>query len=651
MSTVFGRRRAIVAILAAGGLAAVSGATAAHASFGESYYYPISSVFTSDGTAAIHHQGAADLHPQVCEPTCRPAVVTDLQWSPDGTRAVFLNQFNQIQTYGEVSGDWLGPVPAAGTQRRSPTFDSSGRYLIWSERSGPAATWHLQIAQASKAFLDGGRQWSPDDGFHYTSPDATFDGKVVFQRNADDGGQLAGVPEVWQGDLTTGVMKRLLTDASQPTAWGTSLAYVHSDGAHQQIYRAEGSSAPVQLTTGAADHTNPVWSTDAGYVTYNVNGNQVGRVAEGGSGETTIAGLTGTPTYQWRTVGSSWRIGGGTAFETATRVSQSYWGAGKAESVVIARSDGFADALGGSALAAAKHGPLLLTETASLNALTAAEITRILPKTGRVYLLGGTSAISDDVAATIRALGYNNITRLSGADRYETSVAIANEITTSPEMILAATGENFPDALTAGAAAGAYDTKGYRAVVLLTKDATLPAPSKSYLDLHNTAQLFPIGGQAVAATAGRSNVTTAISGADRYETAARVADVFFPGTYYAGVATGENWPDALAGGALLGTFGAPLFLTKGSQTTLQGATAAELTERSAAIQTALVFGNSTTVPDAQALQVKAIVAGTRDVDANPTNLQLPPAPGVLTLTPAGTTAKKSPATLRFGTLD
>ena len=54
-------------------------------------------------------------------------------------------------------------------------------------------------------------------------------------------------------------------------------------------------------------------------------------------------------------------------------------------------------------------------------------------KTKTVYLLGGTGAISDAEETQIKAMGYV-VKRISGADRFATSVAIANEINPHPTM-------------------------------------------------------------------------------------------------------------------------------------------------------------------------------------------------------------------------
>src|SRR4051794_24893409 len=119
--------------------------------------------------------------------------------------------------------------------------------------------------------------------------------------------------------------------------------------------------------------------------------------------------------------------------------------------MVLARDDGFADALAGGPLAAANNGCLLLTPTGALDARSLAEIQRALPSGGTVFLLGGEGALGPGVAAAVSNAGYNPV-RLGGANRYETAVKVATDGLGSPSVAFIATGTNFPDALGAGPA-------------------------------------------------------------------------------------------------------------------------------------------------------------------------------------------------------
>ena len=88
------------------------------------------------------------------------------------------------------------------------------------------------------------------------------------------------------------------------------------------------------------------------------------------------------------------RVMGVTRIETAIASSQRVFCDGEALGVVLTRSDLFPDAQAGTPLAIDKDAAMLLSEPATLNPATEAEILRVLPAGGTVYLLGGTAALS-----------------------------------------------------------------------------------------------------------------------------------------------------------------------------------------------------------------------------------------------------------------
>jgi putative cell wall-binding protein len=247
------------------------------------------------------------------------------------------------------------------------------------------------------------------------------------------------------------------------------------------------------------------------------------------------------------------RLSGVDRQATAVAVSTSAFAtAGSASVVVLARADQFADALAGGPLAAAKRGPLLLTTSGSLDAVTKTEIQRVLPAGGTVYLLGGTSALSDAVAAAITAIGDVPV-RVAGADRYGTAVAIAG-VMGNPTTVFEASGVNFPDALSAVPAAVAA-----HGAILLTNGSASVAVTTSYLAAHATTR-YAIGGPAAYADPS----AIGIAGADRYATSDAVALAFFPTTTGVTVALATNFPDALAGGPVAGTASQPVLLVPAS---------------------------------------------------------------------------------------
>jgi putative cell wall-binding protein len=294
------------------------------------------------------------------------------------------------------------------------------------------------------------------------------------------------------------------------------------------------------------------------------------------------------------------RVAGSDRFGTAVNASRLQFADHSAPAAVLSRSDTYADALAGSALAAQKHGPLLLTPTDSLDPATVAELHRALAPGATVYLLGGPKALSPGVEQALKDQGFTT-KRLQGPDRYQTSVAIAEEITPDPSTILVATGNNFPDALGAGAIAGARNG----AVVLLSNDNVMTPEVHAYIKAALTKPVTPslvaVGGQAGNAVLGLENEPfsgwTEVAGKDRYETAAELASAFGRMHQTVGLATGDTWPDALAGGAIAAAHNAPLLLSEGS--TVPASEQAGISPVPyEAPDEILVFGGTKAVPDA-----------------------------------------------------
>jgi putative cell wall-binding protein len=249
------------------------------------------------------------------------------------------------------------------------------------------------------------------------------------------------------------------------------------------------------------------------------------------------------------TTGPAIRIAGPDRLDTAVVASQSRFGAGTAKAVVISRSDDFADALAGTALAVAKVGPLLLTPPNGLDARTDLEINRVLPSGGPVYILGGTSAVSTAVSNAISAEGFA-VTRIGGPNRFATATMIADAVGT-PNTIMLATGLTPADALAGGAAAA--HTGG---VVILTSGSSMPPESSTYLGQHKSVAAYALGGPAATA----DPAATPLVGADRYATAVLVATQFFQSPAVVGIASGQAFADALSGGTAMGSLGGPLLL-------------------------------------------------------------------------------------------
>ena len=275
------------------------------------------------------------------------------------------------------------------------------------------------------------------------------------------------------------------------------------------------------------------------------------------------------------------RRAGADRFGTATAISGAAYDTQGADAVVLARSDTYPDALVGAPFAAAKNAPLLYTTGAALPLSTSAEISRVLAPGKTVYLLGGTSAIPASVATQLSGMGYV-VSRISGADRYATAVAVADAMG-SPSTVFLATAANYADALAAGPAA-AHVT----GAILLTNGASMPPETTAYLAAH-PGTTYAVGGPAATADPSAS----AISGTDRYATAALVAHQFFATPTTVGLASGVTFADALPAAAYLARVGGPLLLT--DPNALPSTAMDYLTGVQSGVNRALVFGGSSAV--------------------------------------------------------
>ncbi|MER7460381.1 cell wall-binding repeat-containing protein [Micromonospora sp. NPDC126480] len=541
----------------------------------------------------------------------------DVAWSPDGSVGAYIDPDGGISTIRWDGADAFYQLfrdPSATWE--SPTWRGNGASLIWAEKPG-SGPWRIRIAPSSST-VDFGGQLSPvADTRHYRNPDGGPDQKVVFQRQEDNGsGSPTGQSSVVLYDPAKPADQRITViddNGSNPALSpdGTKVAFVRAG----QIVVSDLSGAnEVVVTSNAGTKDNPVWSPDGKTIAFNQGSTPVATAAANGSqaaAPINVPGASGKPAYQPRKRDRVARLAGQTRYTTATAVSQSHWktvGNGsdtreQAQSVVLSRSDTFADALAGSALATAKRGPLLMTPPTSLEATTKAEIQRVLAPGGTVYLLGSPGALSTSVENAVKALGFT-VKRVQGSDRFGTSVAIAKEINPDPDLVLLATGMNFPDALAAGAAAGSYNTPGSpaSAVVVLTNEAQLPPVTKTYLDS------LPEGGQTIfgigrfaaqAATGYDEDNAVPVWGPDRYQTALLTAWTFFGGQSHVGLATGSNWPDALAGGALMGLLNGPLMLTPGTAADLGVDAELLLGQSAGSTREVLVFGSAAVVTDHQ----------------------------------------------------
>lgn len=250
------------------------------------------------------------------------------------------------------------------------------------------------------------------------------------------------------------------------------------------------------------------------------------------------------------------RIAGKNRIATSVELSKKHYN--KAESVVIARSEGYEDPLAAASLAGAVEGPLLLVKNENMPKMVAEEIERLGAK--NVYVVGGESSIND--AALKDMKDKKQIIRLSGKDRYETSAKIAKEVSKlngGKKEAIIVSGENFPDAL----AISPYAANNKTPILLVQKN-NIPQSIKDTLKELGTESVYIVGGEASISSKLEKHlpkVTKRIAGKNRYETSVEIAKFAFGESKAAFVTTGMDFADALSAGPVAGMKNSPIILS------------------------------------------------------------------------------------------
>ena len=310
-------------------------------------------------------------------------------------------------------------------------------------------------------------------------------------------------------------------------------------------------------------------------------------------------------------VGRVIRYAGATRYETAGEIALGEFTAGLQDgNVYVATGLNFPDGLAGAVAAAGAGSPLLLVQQNAVPARTVAELLRLAPD--NVYVFGGSATVSDSVLTELASYAIYAAGRLSGADRYETAVNIsAHAFPAGSEVVFVATGLNFPDALAAGPVAAELGGP-----VLLVPGTSLPQVVADEITRLDPDQIFVVGGNAAVSTGVQTALDALlpsdpavirVSGADRYATSVALSNLAFaPEIDHIYIATGLNFPDALAGAAAAGYWGAPVLLVPG--TSSPAVVQAEITRLALEGTTvAIVLGGTGVVSEAVETALEVLV--------------------------------------------
>lgn len=274
----------------------------------------------------------------------------------------------------------------------------------------------------------------------------------------------------------------------------------------------------------------------------------------------------------WFDIGTSAiRISGSDRYATSVEVSKRTFGS--AATVVIASGETFADALSGAPLAGALNAPVLLVSKNLLPSSVKYEIKRLKPS--KVFLMGGTSAISLSVEGNIRNLFSPSslaTQRLYGNDRFLTNLAVIKQLkrvrNSLPDKVFIVNAYNFPDAISISGIAYA---RGYP--IVLTDGKRIKSYLLDEIKSLPLSKVIIVGGTA-AVSSGLENYLKSLfpgkverwAGSDRYQTSAVVAEKSLLPEYGFSsksvvIASGENFPDSVSSSSFVGKNRFVLLLT------------------------------------------------------------------------------------------
>jgi putative cell wall-binding protein len=277
------------------------------------------------------------------------------------------------------------------------------------------------------------------------------------------------------------------------------------------------------------------------------------------------------------------RMAGADRFATSVEISRQTPFAG--DVVYLASGLSFPDALAAGPVAAAEGGHLLLTRPDAVEAVVMSRIAELAPS--EIVLVGSAATVRESVRTQLAAaFPGTDITRIGGTDRVSTSLLLLERLAEVGPVseIWVVSGFNFPDALVAASVAGA--TGG---AVVLDWHGADAASARGWAE---RVQPY-VDGMPVSIAGGTPSVSAAdeallselgavdivrFAGSDRYDTARRINAAYPPewGVRSMLLATGENFPDALAGAVHSAATGIPLYLSPGlCHATITPAIAAE----------------------------------------------------------------------------
>lgn len=274
-------------------------------------------------------------------------------------------------------------------------------------------------------------------------------------------------------------------------------------------------------------------------------------------------------------LGSMQTFAGATRYDTMRlMIEEAYPTNAYTYDAIICSGTNFPDALAAASLGTRKS-VILLTDPDTLSEETRQQLQRLKPQEIRV--IGGISAVSESVYTELKKYTAN-LRRISGETRYETSLKIMDECHENfndGKTAIIATGTNFADALSISS----YSSFSHSPILLSDPVTGLSNEALLKLKEYGYTEVLIVGGvNAVPAMVEKqlrniAGVTVErLSGETRYDTSVEIVKyAITQGLSIDGImiATGTNFPDALAAGPVASSYiGSTVLLTDGSNTTV-----------------------------------------------------------------------------------
>ncbi|MCR4712045.1 MAG: cell wall-binding repeat-containing protein [Clostridia bacterium] len=280
------------------------------------------------------------------------------------------------------------------------------------------------------------------------------------------------------------------------------------------------------------------------------------------------------------------RLSGPSRFETGFAIADYLFRShGAFDNMTVASGLNYPDALSGCYLAKVKDSPLLLVDKAVEDQVI--QRLRMYTKPGgTVYLLGGPGSISTVFEKKVQKAGFQ-VVRLAQGNRYGTNLEILKEAGTKGQELLVASGENYPDSLSASAVP--------KPLLLVGK--ALTPEQRVFLKQAGITKIYILGGEGSVNKAVENELKACgvpihrLAGANRYATSFLIARYFGKESACVTYASGQNFPDGLAGGPVAMYQDAPLLLIAPNSHVY----ARQYLQGGKAIQNTIIFGGIASV--------------------------------------------------------